>query len=370
MRLGHFPTNSSKEVTMHHRLRHHSPRAVAVALVALVALAACVTATAARDARNLTTVKVGGIASTLYLPFYVADANGYFAKRGIQIEYNTIANATPLISGDVNLQLSGFDTAIINAGAGKPTPIIAVLQKRNSLGLFVRADKAVSGKYPHNVAQMRGFTVGTTNRNSGAEPFLQSTFSQAGLTEGKDYTITPLVNGPNLMAALQAKRIDAAMLFPPFDTQAVTSGLVKPVVSQSAANGPADISQLYGATVLANRDWVAQNPALVRGVANALNEALAFTRNYTANKDALIAIAQKYTGITDTAALQVGLAGVSALAVNGMNCMRAGVQVRLDNKYNLVGSLPGCDQLRNPKLVPFEPLKKTPAKKTPPKKKK
>ncbi|MDX6438068.1 MAG: sulfonate transport system substrate-binding protein [Gaiellaceae bacterium] len=329
-------------------------KARVIAVVALVALLAMASsgASAVRDKQaQLETVDIGHIASSLFLAVYVAEAKGYFAKQGIQPKFTTVGSATTVITGDVDLFISSLDTAIIDAGAGKPTPAIAIIQQRNALGLFVRADKAVTGKYPANVQKMKGFVVGTTRRASGADPFLLSTFGHAGLREGQDFTITALGTGPNLMAALQSKRIDAAMLFPPFDAQAVNQGLVKPVVQQALNNGPADVSQLYGSAVMANKEWLAKNPALAGRVVVALNQALRYLHDWKGNSRGIFRIAKQYTGITDDKALAQSLKMVSTLATNGLTCARLGVQVKLDTQYGLVGTKPSCDDVRDLKYL-------------------
>lgn len=326
-------------------------RLFTVAALAAVLATAASTAGAARDRQQLTTVNIGHIASTLFLAAYVADAGGFFAKHGIQAKFITVGNPTTLITGDVDLYISSLDTAIIDAGAGKPTPAIAIIQQRNALGLFVRSDKATAGKYPDNVKGMKGYTIGTTRRGTGADPFLLSTFGNAGLKEGRDFTIISLGTGPNLMAALASKRIDAAMLFPPFDAQAVDQGLVKPVVQQALANGPKEVSQLYGSAIMANQDWVAKNPGTAANVVAAINDALRYLHDWKDNHRGIYRIAKQYTGITDAKALAQSLQMVSGLATNGLSCSRLGVQVRLDTQYGLVGAKPACNDIRDPNYV-------------------
>lgn len=334
--------------------RHVIGKLRLIAVAAVVALLAVTSsgAGAVRDKQaGLVTVDIGHIASSLFLAVYVAEAKGYFAKNGIQPRFTTVSSATTVITGDVDLFISSLDTAIIDAGAGKPTPAIAIIQQRNALGLFVRADKAVTGAYPANVRQMKGYVVGTTRRASGADPFLLTTFGKAGLREGQDFTITALGTGPNLMAALQSKRIDAAMLFPPFDAQAVNQGLVKPVVQQALNNGPPEVSQLYGSAVMANKEWLSKNPGTAAKVVNALNQSLRYLHDWNGNRRGIFQIAKQYTGITDDKALSQSLKMVSELATNGLTCARLGVQVRLDTQYGLVGTKPSCDDIRDLKYL-------------------
>lgn len=326
----------------------------AVCCALTIGLAACggtSSSSGSDSGKGQATLRVGAIASTLYLPFYVADAKGFLAKQGIKVEYVTIQNASPLIAGDVQLQLSGFDTAIINGGQGKATPIVGVLQQHNSLGLWARADKKISGTYPDNVRQLKGATIATTNRNTGAEPFLQAVLAGAGLKEGRDYTITSLGTGPNIYAALKAKRIDAGMLFPPFDSQARAENLATPLVQQALGEGPPEVVQSYGATAIANQQWLHDNPAVAKRLSVAIEQGTAYTHD-PKHAEEILKIAQRYAGIDNPAAIRPSLPAIQKLSVDSFECTRAEAQVRLLKRVGLIKGQPDCAMLAAREYLP------------------
>ena len=66
-----------------------------------------------------TKIRVGGITSLLYLPFYVAMEEGYFKKNGIEIELILASNPVPaLLSGEIELILTASDTGVVSAFRG------------------------------------------------------------------------------------------------------------------------------------------------------------------------------------------------------------------------------------------------------------
>jgi ABC-type nitrate/sulfonate/bicarbonate transport system substrate-binding protein len=158
-------------------IRHRCAAAAAVVVGIAGILSACSSSSDGKKSGGVTTLKVGGVGSTLYLPFYVAIEQGYFKDQGVAMNITTIANSQPLVTGSVNLQLTALDTSIIDAAAGRATPVIAIMQQRNGLSLYVRADKATpamtSASYPANVAALKSLgkaTVAVTNLASGAAP--------------------------------------------------------------------------------------------------------------------------------------------------------------------------------------------------------
>jgi NitT/TauT family transport system substrate-binding protein len=340
-------------VTTHGRASKRLLGGAAALLSVVVATTSCGSSNASSSktgsaTKAPTTVNVGAIASTLYLPFYVAMEQGYFAEQGLTMNITNIANSQPLVTGSVDLQLTALDTSIIDAASGKPTPAIAILQQRNGLSLYVRADKAtsaMSGSYPSNVTALKSLgktTIAVTNLASGAAPFVLGTLKDAGLVQDQDFSIISLQSGPNIMAALQAKRIDATLLFPPFDAQAEAQGLAKPLVNQGKGEGPSTVTQLYGAAVIANQDWAKKNPQLVTAVNAAVSKAAAFMRDYDKNKATVIKIAQKYTGVADASVLEADLPTIAKLATTEATCDRVTAHAKIDQQFGVVQTVPNC----------------------------
>src|SRR5690242_19494614 len=103
---------------------------VVLSLVLLSGLASLAGSAHARPAAQpLTKVRISEIRSINYLATYVADAQGFFKKQGIQAEFLTVTSpSTALIAGDADLAHDTVDGAIHNASIGHPTPVLAVDQ--------------------------------------------------------------------------------------------------------------------------------------------------------------------------------------------------------------------------------------------------
>jgi NitT/TauT family transport system substrate-binding protein len=330
-------------------------------VAALSVVLAAAAASVAGGAQPVTSVRVMHTPSLLYLPFYVADAKGFLTRRGIKIaNYTQTGNPAPaLISGDADIALIGASQAIISAAQGKPTRLIGMMQQVNAMYLVVRADKAAGEKpYPLNVRDMRGFVIGTTARVSGGEIFMTGVLEGAGLKEGPDYSIVALGTPANEIAALQAKRIDAAMMFPPFVNQAIKDGLVKPVVQAALGQGPKEISNQYGASVIGAPKFLSAHPAAVKAIADAVAEGDAYVANYKAHLNELINIAVKYTGITDRSVLAAAIPTVARLSKPYFTCATAGSMAKLFIKLGLIDNLPGCGDIAQLKVLPKQPLAK------------
>lgn len=96
---------------------------------AAVALAACGggsdtdtdsgTETAAAGSGELTTVRVGHLPSALFTPLYVADAKGFFADAGIELELIAIKSGqdgVPMLANDqMDVMVAGFSAGMLNA---------------------------------------------------------------------------------------------------------------------------------------------------------------------------------------------------------------------------------------------------------------
>jgi NitT/TauT family transport system substrate-binding protein len=342
------------------RPRWRPAAALAACVVAAAAIAACGSndqsenAAAGGTSGGTRTVSIGAVPSLLYLPVYVADAQGYFAKQGLKMDYKTLPDTAPaLLSGDIDFSLNGADGAFIAASQGKPTPIVAILQQRNSLSLYATTKtmkKVTNSSYPQSIQSLKGAKWGTTARVGGGEVFMQAVFQGAGLKEGSGFSIVALGQASNILAALKAGRVDGALLFPPFSAQAEVEGFAKPVVQEAKGEGPSELSQSYGAALLASPKAVGDS-ALLKKMTAAIQQGQEYTRD-SANKANLVQIAKKYTGITDEKALGVALDSVASLSKPSFDCSRADTQAKLLLKVGTIKKPVTCDDVAVKQYLP------------------
>jgi NitT/TauT family transport system substrate-binding protein len=337
---------------------------VVVGVVSLLLVGSLSAATHKRS--GLTTVQIGGTPSALYAPVYVADAAGFFAKNGIKLSWTVIASTqVPLINGDIQLCTCALDNAIIDAAGGNPTPVLSMIQQRNLLSLIVRKDldrPEMHRPYPLNILGLQPLQpvlVGTTTLGGGAQLMIQSVFSGAGWSVGKQYSEVILGTGANIEAALASKRVDVVLLFPPYSNDAIAKGYGVYLDQESLAQGPQDLNSTYGGAFGGNSNWINKNPKLAKGAVKAIAEAELYMRNAyfgptsktkagAAARAKIVAITAAKTGVTDAASmalLAASMKDIAKLASPQLSCTRLAIQEALDVKTGTVSQLPACSSV-------------------------
>jgi ABC-type nitrate/sulfonate/bicarbonate transport system substrate-binding protein len=311
---------------------------------------------------SLTTINIGGVPSLLYLPAYVAEAEGFFAKEGLEANFLTDITSIPtaLIAGSINVGLTGADTAFVTAAEGMPTPILSVLQQRDGISLVVR--NGIKGydaslPYPKNVLSLpKGFTLGITSHGTGSDPLMAAVFGGAGLKEGTDYTAVVLGNDANIIAALKAGKIDVADLVPPFDAEQTSGGVASylfreltttptsPIAAPYSAEAKS-LLNIYGPVAIATPAWVSAHASTAKAFVSAITQAQVWMHD-PANLQKLVPIAEKYAGTTDAAAVRSELPDIINLASPQVDCGRLEAEGAVDKAVGVITTVPSCDDLR------------------------
>ena len=356
---------------MSRRLARSVGRSLAVGAVAAAVLAAAGCGADKQSgsiaAGGTTTVTLGEVGPAItVLPDYVAEAKGFYTSHGIAIKRVTIANVqAAMISGDVDVANSTIDSAITAANAGRTLPALLAYQQHGLQNLMVRKDldaPALHGNYPASVEALpRPLSVGLVIRGSSGDVLLKSVMGGAGRKEGSDFKPVVIGGGPNIVAALKAKQIDAAVLFPPFDAIAELEGIAVSVASEAAGEGPRELIARYGGALDASPAWVDKNPDVARRLVAALVEAEQYIHDAYADGDAakqaeLLTIAQKYTGIQHEEAAKRSLATMARITDPRIMCERVTQQVELLASVVPGLSVPGCGDVILRDYVPADGL--------------
>ena len=125
---------------------------------------------------------------------------------------------------------------------------------------------------------------------------------------------------------------------------------------------PASDSYSYGPVLATTFDWVQKNPTVAANMVAALVEGEQFIRDAYLRHDkkkeaAVLAIAEKYTGITDAAAIQSQLPLYARISQPVMSCSRLFRQAQQDVTLGEVGAIAPCSQLIVQKYIPKKLLK-------------
>jgi NitT/TauT family transport system substrate-binding protein len=105
------------------------------------------------------------------------------------------------------------------------------------------------------VEDLKGKTIGVSARGSNVDAAQRIVMGRHGLVEPRDYQLAE-VRFPAQIPALESKKIDAAVLVPPFNYIAEKNPAFKPLFSVGEAFGPVETL-----VWMARADWVAKNRA-------------------------------------------------------------------------------------------------------------
>jgi len=105
------------------------------------------------------------------------------------------------------------------------------------------------------IEDLKGKTIGVSVRGSNVSSAAEMVMAKHGFTEGKDYQLLEIAF-PSQYAALQERRIDAAVLVTPFHLRALGNPAVQPIFSVGDAFGPVETLMW-----IAKADYVAKNRA-------------------------------------------------------------------------------------------------------------
>jgi ABC-type nitrate/sulfonate/bicarbonate transport system substrate-binding protein len=202
---------------------------------------------------------------TQTLPLFAAQAQGFFANRGLAVELKPAPNSEEqrkgLAEGRYQIVHGAADQCVALAGAG--TDAIIVAGGDNGFNhLFVQPQIAELG-------DLRGRTLVADVANTGWSFVLYEILRRHGLRRG-DYAIHEAAPFRRYEAMRNDKAMAAAILNPPFAIRARRAGLkdLGPVVDQ--------VGTYLGTVPYVLRAWAAANPDILTSYLAASIEGLRF----------------------------------------------------------------------------------------------
>ena len=227
-------------------------------------------------------------AAVVFLPLWAAADAGFFKKQNLSVELVSIRSSpvamSALLSGEVDVVVGGANPSIALQLQGyKDVAIFAGLINRFLFSIY-------SQPGIDQLFQLKGKRLGVT-RFGGSNDFAGRYYlRQRGLDPTKDLTMIQIGSQDDILRALLAKNLDAAVLGYPAVYVAKKSGLRE----------LADLTQSglrYQLTAfVAKRSFLAEKQALMARVFKALAESIHFLR--TRPKEGM-AITKRYARIDD-----------------------------------------------------------------------
>jgi len=192
-------------------LRRALPPLFPSVLLAFVALTAGEAAAAAARAGAPAGLTIGAPRSLTYFPLHAARELGYFDEEGISVTFFDVEEHGALEAlggGRADLVGAPAALAIEASRRGPRVQLVMAVQARSAAVLVARGE---AGLAPGAVAALRGRRVAAPEGQRGLELALRAILRGAGLAPGRDVRLEA-VAARRILAALQAGRVDAAIL--------------------------------------------------------------------------------------------------------------------------------------------------------------
>jgi NitT/TauT family transport system substrate-binding protein len=228
-----------------------------------------------------TNITVGTSGQLSNVDVYVGMSQGTFSKAGLNVTPQTLtagSNAIPLLlKGTMQFATVDLATAITatqqNVGITAIAPNnVGVPGDTGYAGVISSPASGITG-----LRDLEGKSVQVNQLNGTAAVLVKATMKKAGFDPSKVKFVE--IPPPQALAALQAGRVDAAVLSEPNVSAALAAGM-KYIVNPEKDTVP----NLPAFVFVASKDYVAKNPAVVKAFTTAVLAA-----NKQANADAALA---------------------------------------------------------------------------------
>ncbi len=282
------------------------------------------------------TLRIGLIPIADVAPVFLGVKRGFFAEQRLELEPQFAAGGaaiTPaVISGDFDIGFSNTVSLLIAASKGLPVQIVA----QGSLGgpddskpwadLLVREDGPID-----DVEDLEGKTIAANTLNNVCEVTINASLAKQGVDVSTlRYTEIPF---PEMIAALEAERVDAACGIEPFVTQGKASGMIG--LDPFYANTAPDLTV---ATYFASRGYIEANPGVVDRFTTAMEQSLRYASEHP---DEVREVLTEYTSIPPEVAREINLPSWRPeLTVETIELLS-----QLSVEYGLIEAQPDLSQL-------------------------
>lgn len=183
-----------------------------------------------------TPVKLGMLRLTSSAPLFIAMDKGYFAEQNIEIQPEWFDAAHPIAvataSSKVDVGATGITASLFNMAAGGQQLAIVADKGREEKGFPSSALVANTDAYNNgftSLESIKGKRIGITQNGSTFHYMIGRMLEEKGLTLD-DVELVPLGKVSAVMAALESKQIDGAILNEPNITKMQNAGTARLIV--------------------------------------------------------------------------------------------------------------------------------------------
>jgi NitT/TauT family transport system substrate-binding protein len=316
----------------------------ALAIAALLVIAGCgddddggsAGGSGGGDAAKVTKVKVGVLPISNVAPLYVGMKQGFFKEEGLEIEPVPAQSGneivTAMVSGDLQFGFLGFVPMMAAVSKDLPLKVVA----SSDTGAET-ADKEwtviVVGKNSpiKDVKDLAGKTIAVNALKGVGEVDVKAALDKRGVDPNSIKLLE--VPFPEMPAALEQKRVDAALLTEPFLSAVLAEG-----GTQIDAPSVETVPNFPNGVYVAAESYLAENGDIVDRFASAMNRSLEYAQD---NPEEVRRIVPTYTETPAAAAQQM------RLPVFDSELDREGIELEADltAKYGIIEEAPAYEEL-------------------------
>jgi len=250
-------------------------------LVSIAGLAAALLL-AGHAAKAADTLKVVlSSTSFAWLPLYVADGAGLFAKEGLEVEIVNVKDGTvvvtAIINGDADIAGVGGNAVFAARSANQPIKFLTPMNTEYTSTIFGRKDVfaklGITDKstLEQKITAMKGLKIGVISFNGGQHTMLRFLFAKyaGGADIDKAAEIVPIGDSANTLAAMRRGTIDVSAFSPPVPEKAVADGYAVVLIDTIGGDVPETRGMVFTAMAVTDKalkDKAKQLAAFVRAI--------------------------------------------------------------------------------------------------------
>ena len=257
-------------------------------LAVVLALSLPVFALMSHSARAADTVRVGLAAVyPAYAIPYAAQELGFYKEKDLDVQITQFrggpATQEALASGAIDISTIAPAAAALAIAKGVAEKIVALSVPSTPQGWYILVPAASSIK---SMAELKGKTVGVTQKGSLTDFWVQRAAAKAGIT-----VQTIPLGASAVMPALKAKQVDAAILWPIFSYKGIAEGDFRSIddlgatMEASVSEGWAATSEMIQNRPAVLRRWLEANSRAIIYLQNQDDWAIDFLKRYFDEKD-------------------------------------------------------------------------------------
>lgn len=224
--------------------------------------------------KPLTKVMIGTSGGKImdYLPMFLAERKGFLAEEGLQVEIIAHTGSTEgrdvFLAGNTDLVILGLDSFVFVKEKGVDIRYALSFTEGMPWALAVAKGSGIK-----SVKDLKGKSIAISRPGSLTHGVARLAVEDAGLNPDNDVTYIGTGVGAPQVAALTAKKVDAAVLIDPFLSQVLLEGQVEVIYDY------AEKMKGYGTAHLAvKKAFLDKNKEVVDALRRAYGKALAFVR--------------------------------------------------------------------------------------------